>query len=132
MHALIVMPCPLSVSQKTIIIVLYYSVQSEVSAVRKPESPLVGSFFLYSNIGKSIRTWSCVRYRSPLFGASVKTELTVVTFLKHHLNFQIESLYTGADPEIEEGGGAHIDWGLVRPCGTHSYLACITESIGMG
>ena len=45
MHALIVMPRPLSVSQETIIIVLYYSVQSEVSAVRKPESPLVGSFF---------------------------------------------------------------------------------------
>jgi len=28
-----------------IIIALYYSIQSEVSAVRKPESPLVGSFF---------------------------------------------------------------------------------------
>ena len=47
MHALIVMPRPLSVSKETIIIVLYYSVQSEVSAVRKLESPLVGSFFLY-------------------------------------------------------------------------------------
>ena len=45
MHALIVMPRPLSVSQETIIIVLYCSVQSEVSAVRKLESPLVGSFF---------------------------------------------------------------------------------------
>ena len=45
MHALIVMPRPLSVSQETIIIVLYYSVQSKVSAVRKLESPLVGSFF---------------------------------------------------------------------------------------
>ena len=59
MHALIVMPRPLSVSKETIIIVLYYSVQSEVSAVRKLESPLVGSF---TNIGKSIRAWSCVRY----------------------------------------------------------------------
>ncbi len=48
MHALIVMPHPLSVSQETIIIVLYYSVQSEVSAVRKLESLLVGSFFLYT------------------------------------------------------------------------------------
>ena len=45
MHALIVMPRPLSVNKETIIIVLYYSVQSEVSAVRKLESPLVGSFF---------------------------------------------------------------------------------------
>ena len=43
MHA---MPRPLSVIQETIIIVLYYSVQSEVSAVRKPESPLFGSFFV--------------------------------------------------------------------------------------
>ena len=43
-RAVIVMPRPLSVSQETIIIVLYYSVQSEVSAVRKPESPLFGSF----------------------------------------------------------------------------------------
>ena len=51
MHALIVMPRPLSVSQEMIIIVLYYSVQSEVSAVRKLESPLVVSFFLYTNIG---------------------------------------------------------------------------------
>ena len=42
---MIVMPRPLSVSQETIIIVLYYGIQSEVSAVRKPESPLVGSFF---------------------------------------------------------------------------------------
>ena len=40
-----IMPRPLSVSQETIIIVLYYSVQSEMSAVQKPESPLVGSFF---------------------------------------------------------------------------------------
>ena len=47
MQALIVMPRPLSVSKEVIIIVLYYSVQSEVSAVRKLESPLVGSFFLY-------------------------------------------------------------------------------------
>ena len=48
-HAtLIVMPRPLSVSKETIIIVLYYSVQSQVSAVRKLESPLVGSF-LYRN-----------------------------------------------------------------------------------
>ena len=61
-RALIVMPRPLSVSQETIIIVLYYSIPSEVSGVRKPESPLVGSFFLYNNIGKSIRAWSCVRY----------------------------------------------------------------------
>ena len=45
MHALIVMPLPLSISQETIIIVLYYSVQYEVSAVRKPESPLVWSLF---------------------------------------------------------------------------------------
>ena len=52
----------MSVSQETIIIVLYYSVQSEVSAVRKLESPLVGSFFWYTNIGKSIHAWSCVRY----------------------------------------------------------------------
>ena len=44
-HAFIVMPRPLSVSQERIIIVLYYSVKSEVSAVRKLESPLVGSFF---------------------------------------------------------------------------------------
>ena len=62
MHAMIVMPRPLSVSQETIIIVLYYNIQSEVSAVRKPESPLVGSFFLYNNMGKSIRAWSCVHY----------------------------------------------------------------------
>ena len=61
MHACIVMPRPLSISQETIIIVLYYSVQSEVSGVQKPESPLVGSF-LYNNIGKSIRAWSCVHY----------------------------------------------------------------------
>ena len=50
MHAMprpwIVMPRPLSVIQETIIIVLYYSVQSEVSAVRKSESPLFGSFFV--------------------------------------------------------------------------------------
>jgi len=45
-RALIVMPRPLSVSKETIIIVLYYSVQSEVAAVRKPDSPLVGSFFV--------------------------------------------------------------------------------------
>ena len=45
-RALIVMPRPLSVSQETIIIVLYCCVQSEVSAVRKLESPLVGSFFV--------------------------------------------------------------------------------------
>ena len=43
------MPHPLSVSQETIIIVLYYSVQSEVSAVRKLESPLLGSFFCILN-----------------------------------------------------------------------------------
>ena len=47
MHTLIVVPRPLSVSQETIIIVLYYSVQSEVSSVQKLESPLVGSFFVY-------------------------------------------------------------------------------------
>ena len=77
MHALIVMPHPLSVSQEMIIIVLYYSVQSEVSAVQKLESPLVRSFFLYTNIGKSICAWSYVCYNvSPLFGASVKRELT--------------------------------------------------------
>ena len=45
------MPRPLSVSQETII-VLYYSIQSKVSAVWKPESPLESP--LYNNIGKSI------------------------------------------------------------------------------
>ena len=45
MRACIVMPRPLSVSQGTIIVVLYYSVQSVVSAVRKPGSPLVREFF---------------------------------------------------------------------------------------
>ena len=44
-RALIVMPRPLSVSQETIIIALYCCVQSEVSAVRKLESPLAESFF---------------------------------------------------------------------------------------
>ena len=37
---------------------------------------------------------------------------------------------TGADPEIEEGGG--IEWGLVWPCGARSasiYFARITNSV---
>ena len=79
MHALIVMPRPLSVSQETIIIVLQRSIRS-VCCLETRES-VSREFFLYNNIGKSIRAWSCVRYNvSPLFGASDKRELTVVAF----------------------------------------------------
>ena len=73
------MPRPLSVSQEMITIVFVLRGQSEVSAVRKLESPLVGSFFLYANIGKSIRAWSCVRYNVSVRYSErpVKRELTV-------------------------------------------------------
>ena len=55
-------PHPLSVSQNVFFMYRHYWVQSEVSAVRKLESPLFRSFICTQTIEKSIRARSCVRY----------------------------------------------------------------------
>ena len=38
----------------------------------------------------------------------------------------LQSVCPGADPEIEEGG-AHIEWGVVQPCGACSFFVLRAE-----
>ena len=52
---------PLSVNQNIFCMYRHYWVQSEVSAVRKVKSLLVGSFTCTQTIEKLIRARSCVR-----------------------------------------------------------------------